>query len=171
MAKRSPHHRRAIEDLRLTIDCMPQATREAMLSGVRASERIIVGAYTDDQGGECPMLAAHRCGGRTNFLSFAISWDRFTRAGRRSRRATARELAILVDQLEGSLTSEARVDLDRAIEEHRELTARHRRSAVVDPSGEIVVRRLGRIAARRLHTESLGRGGERRQPSSVSSGG
>ena len=35
-----------------------------MLEGMDAN-RIIVGAYTDRQGGICPMLAAHRHGGRT----------------------------------------------------------------------------------------------------------
>jgi hypothetical protein len=69
-----------IERLRLAIDCMPVATREAMLEGVRANERIITGAYVDRDGGVCPMLAAHRRGGRTDFISFARSWDRFTRA-------------------------------------------------------------------------------------------
>ena len=81
----APTARGSIEDLRLTIDCMPVATRQAMLDGVQSSERIIVGAYVDGHGGVCPMLAAHRCGGRTDFLSFARSWDRFTRAGRRAR--------------------------------------------------------------------------------------
>lgn len=60
-----------IERLRLAIDCMPVATREAMLAGVIVSERILVGAYTDGDGGVCPMLAAHRGGGRTDFISFA----------------------------------------------------------------------------------------------------
>ena len=49
-----------VERLRLAIDCLPVATREAMLAGVRANERIIVGAYVDGEGGVCPMLAAHR---------------------------------------------------------------------------------------------------------------
>ena len=62
--------RRPIEDLRTAIDCMPARTREAMLEGVRSNE-IIVGAYVDRRGGVCPMLAAHRCGGRTSFVSFA----------------------------------------------------------------------------------------------------
>ena len=82
-----------VESLRLAIDCLPVATREAMLAGVRASERIIVGAYIDGDGGVCPMLAAHRSGGRTDFLSFAKSWDRFTRADGKAREATAREVA------------------------------------------------------------------------------
>src|SRR6266550_5726410 len=74
---RRKHH--SIEDLRRAIDCLPVDTRAAMLEGVRAND-IIVGAYTDRSGGVCPMLAAHRCGGRTDFLSFAHAWDRFTRA-------------------------------------------------------------------------------------------
>ena len=60
---------------------MPVVTREAMLAGVIASERILVGAYTDGDGGVCPMLAAHRAGGRTDFISFAKAWDRFARCG------------------------------------------------------------------------------------------
>jgi len=137
-----PHHRtRPIAQLRLTIDCLPVATREAMLDGVQRNERIIVGAYVDGEGGVCPMLAAHRCGGRTDFLSFAKAWDRFTRAGRRARRATAREVEILVAQLWDSLMSEADLDLDRAIGEHRDLVRRREREAA-DPPGEIVARRL-----------------------------
>src|SRR5919201_6049148 len=71
-----------IEDLRQAIDCLPLATRVAMLEGVRAN-RIIVGAYADRRGGVCPMLAAHRCGGRTNFLVFAKAWGRFAGLRRR----------------------------------------------------------------------------------------
>src|SRR2546423_13237126 len=75
--------RRPIEDLRTAIDCLPARTREAMLEGVRSNE-IIVGAYTDRSGGVCPMLAAHRCGGRTDFLSFAPPRGGFTGAPRRA---------------------------------------------------------------------------------------
>jgi hypothetical protein len=135
--------RRTVEDLRLTIDCLPLATRQAMLDGVRASERIIAGAYTDAHGGVCPMLAAHRRGGRTNFLSFARAWDRFTRAGRHARAATRRERGILIGQLEASLLSAAELDLDRAIGEHRGAVRRREREQR-DPSGEIVVRRRPR---------------------------
>ena len=70
-----------------------------MLSGVLASERIIVGAYTDGRGGVCPMLAAHRAGARTDFLSFARAWDRFARSRGASRSATDREVGILLTQL------------------------------------------------------------------------
>ena len=48
-----------------------------MLRGIDENP-IIVGAYTDKRGGVCPMLAAHRNGGRTNFASFARAWDAYT---------------------------------------------------------------------------------------------
>jgi hypothetical protein len=136
-----------LESLRIAIDCMPVATREAMLRGVRANERILIGAYVDDRGGVCPMLAAHRCGGRTDFLAFAKSWDRFGRARREARAATERELAILIRQLESSLQSSTGLELDRAIAEHRALVSRgrHRRRRLpdqADPGGEITARRL-----------------------------
>jgi hypothetical protein len=136
------HHPRTrlVESLRLTIDCLPIPTREAMLQGIEANERIIVGAYVDGEGGVCPMLAAHQAGGRTAFLPFAKAWDRFTRAGRHARLATRRELDILVGQLQASLLGEADVDLERAIEEHRELLARHEPASESDPRGEIIVR-------------------------------
>ena len=73
--------RRPARDLRDAIDCLPLRTREAMLEGIGAN-RIIVGAYTDRQGGVCPMLAAHRNGGRTSLASFARAWDRYTGAKR-----------------------------------------------------------------------------------------
>jgi hypothetical protein len=138
---------RPLESLRLAIDCMPVATREAMLDGLRSYERILVGAYVDEQGGVCPMLAAHRCGGRTDFLSFAKSWDRFARARGGRRVATDREVRMLVTQLEDSLASSGGHELDRAIAEHRALLAtsrkrRRRLAREADPRGEIRVRRL-----------------------------
>ena len=115
--------RSPIDDLRLAIDCLPVRTRRAMLDGIRSSE-IIVGAYSDRAGGVCPMLAAHRCGGRTSFVSFAHAWDRFAKA-RRARRATPRELRILEGQLEASLLAEERYDLGAAIADHEALRAAH----------------------------------------------
>jgi hypothetical protein len=109
-----------IEDLRRAIDCLPLRTREAMLDGIRA-EDIIVGAYSDRAGGVCPMLAAHRRGGRTAFVSFARAWDRFTGA-KRSRRATPRELRVLEAHLEASILAERdRSDLAGAITAHQAL--------------------------------------------------
>lgn len=99
-----------------------------MLRGVCEHERIIAGAYTDELGGVCPMLAAHRCGGRTKFLSFAKSWDRFARAGARNKRAaTPREVRILIGQLEASLASVSGLELDQAIFEHHALAACNKR--------------------------------------------
>jgi hypothetical protein len=178
MANRRNHPARPVEDLRLTIDCMPVPTRQAMLDGVQGNERIIVGAYVDGDGGVCPMLAAHRGGGRTDLLSFARAWDRFTRAGRRARRATRRELDILVGQLKDSLVSEADVDLDRAIEEHRALLSRHELTCAADPIGDIVVRgstssrpagRMSSPAPRTRGIASTGSAPPRRRPAAGSS--
>jgi hypothetical protein len=157
MPSRAHSKSRSVEDLRLTIDCLPVATREAMLRGVSGAERVIAGAYVDGQGGVCPMLAAHRAGGRTDFLAFARAWDRFTRAGRRARAATTREVSILAGQLQASLMSESGVELGRAIAEHRELRERRERltraqsafAGAADPRGEIVARRLRMPCIRR----------------------
>lgn len=110
-------------DLRLAVECLPRHTRVAMLEGIRRND-IIVGAYTDRSGGVCPMLAAHRCGGRTDFLAFAKAWDRFAKA-KRPRRATEREITTLVAMLEASLASDA--ELAPAIADHQR-TARERRA-------------------------------------------
>jgi hypothetical protein len=80
-----------------------------MLQGID-SNRIVVGAYVDPRsGGICPMLAAHRNGGRTSVASFARAWDAYTGA-KRPRRATRREVRTLRAILEDSL------DLDGTIE-------------------------------------------------------
>jgi len=143
-----------VERLRTAIDCLPVSTREAMLAGLRANERIIAGAYVDEAGGVCPMLAAHRAGGRTDLLSFARSWDRFTRTGGGARAASRREVAILTAQLEDSLMSASGLELDVAIKEHRALLrartrTRRRLPDQADPSGEIIARRLRRPWLRR----------------------
>ena len=94
--------RRVAQELRQAVDCLPVRTREAMLEGLDHNE-IIVGAYTDRSGRVCPMLAAHRHGGRTSLASFAHAWDRYTGAGRRPRPATEREVRTLRAMLEASL--------------------------------------------------------------------
>lgn len=90
--------------LRAAVEMLPERTREAMLRGIDDNE-IIVGAYTDGAGGICPMLAAHRNGGRTSFASFARAWDAYTHA-RRARPATRREIRTLRSYLELSLSAE-----------------------------------------------------------------
>jgi hypothetical protein len=81
-----------------------------MLAGIDAN-RIIVGAYTDRQGGVCPMLAAHRNGGRTSLASFARAWDRYTRARGRPRPASDREVTALRTMLEASIMLDETPDL------------------------------------------------------------
>src|SRR4051794_39884193 len=94
--------RRRAQELRQAVDCLPVRTRAAMLEGITYNE-IIVGAYTDRKGRVCPMLAAHRHGGRTSLASFARAWDRYTGASNRPRPATERELRTLRAMLETSL--------------------------------------------------------------------
>ena len=116
--------RRPARDLRTAIDCLPLQTRKAMLSGVE-SNRIIVGAYTDKKGGVCPMLAAHRNGGRTSLASFAHAWDRYTGVrGRRARAATERELSTLKTMLEASIALDDLPDISAVA---REAQARRER--------------------------------------------
>ena len=117
--------RRPIEDLRIAVECLPSTTRAAMLEGVRTWP-IIVGAYTARRGGVCPMLAAHRCGGRTDFLAFARAWDRFTHA-KRPRRATEREVATLIAYLEAGLLGDPTAEFEAAIADHQ-AAARDRRT-------------------------------------------
>jgi hypothetical protein len=103
MAKR----RNNAERLRNAVYAMPSRTAQAMLRGIR-SNRVIVGAYVDKRGGVCPMLAAHRNGGRTNFGTFARAWDAFTGANQRKpRRASRREVRTLEGYLEMALIRES----------------------------------------------------------------
>lgn len=102
MRRRTRHPAR---HLRLAVETLPRHTKEAMLRGIDAN-RIIVGAYVDPRsGGICPMLAAHRNGGRTSVASFARAWDAYTGA-KRPRRATRREVRVLRSLLESSLASD-----------------------------------------------------------------
>lgn len=125
----------AIDDLRLTVACLPRHTVVAMLEGIR-SERIIAGAYIDDDGGTCPMLAAHRRGGRTDLLAFARAWDRFAgvEEGSGARVATHHELAVLEAQLEGALLAQDTQDLGGAVAEHQ-AAARERRAREAAQTG------------------------------------
>lgn len=109
-----------------------------MLRGID-DNTIIAGAYSDPSlGGVCPMLAAHRAGGRTDLSSFARCWDLYTDA-RRPRLVTRRELRTLRMFLEHSLedvtnapgtslTDETMVDAAKRIRGER---SEHRRNAVV----------------------------------------
>jgi hypothetical protein len=125
------------------VQCLPRATRVAMLAGLDAGP-IIAGAYASGDG-ICPMLAAHRAGGRCSAAFFADAWDRFafrdvSRRGRAEtpRRVSDRELRILRMHLEASLLDEelADVTLAGALHEHRELLARRRALADREPGSD-----------------------------------
>ena len=92
--------RNAAARLRAAVELLPIETKQAMLVALD-TETIVTGAYTHD-GGVCPMLAAHRRGGRTDRESFAVCWDRYTGADK-GRRATEREIRTLRTMLEASL--------------------------------------------------------------------
>jgi len=72
------------EDLARAIEELSLVTREAMLDAVRCqATQLIAGSYVAPGGGVCPLLAAHRRGGRSHDTStttsaFADVWDRFT---------------------------------------------------------------------------------------------
>ncbi len=118
---------RPARDLRTAIDCLPLKTRKAMLGGVE-SNRIIVGAYTDRSGGVCPMLAAHRNGGRTSLASFARAWDSYTGVrGRRPRPATDRELTTLRTMLEASIALDELPTVSEVVREAQAMRAKRLR--------------------------------------------
>src|SRR3954462_1394240 len=140
--------RRTAQELRQAIDCLPKRTREAMLEGIEGNE-IIVGAYTDRDGRVCPMLAAHRNGGRTSLASFARAWDRYTGA-RRPRPASDREVRTLRAMLEASLMYADEVsELATAAAEHQALVdaqPKRARRRELRPTGE--TSRLHELAGR-----------------------
>jgi hypothetical protein len=134
MAKRRNNAQR----LRNAVYALPAKTKAAMLRGIRTN-RVIVGAYVDKRGGVCPMLAAHRNGGRTNFGTFARAWDAYTGAKQRKpRRASRREVRALEGYLELSLVRDG-IELDTGThpdrplaEEVRDVQATRRRLAEAD---------------------------------------
>ncbi len=170
MLRRRPKPHNSCQRLRLAVETMPRASREAMLKGI-ADNTIIVGAYADaSSGGICPMLAAHRNGGRTDLASFARSWDRYTGA-RRPRLATRREVRTLVSLLESSLIAEdapaesvaalaKQIRSERAAADRAEESARAAEPEAVTPPDDagmlIRIRRLRRGSA------------EKRRPAGVS---
>ena len=119
----------ALEELTEALESLPVRTRRAMLAAVRCARTpLIVGAYAARGLGVCPLLAAHRRGGRENSRStFAGAFDRFTGTPTGSPRAiTDGEREALQDLLVASL------------ERHAE-----RRAAVVLGRGTGGGRRLG----------------------------
>jgi hypothetical protein len=121
--------------LRIAVDRLPQDTKQAMLRGIDAN-RIIVGAYVDPRsGGVCPMLAAHRNGGRTSVSSFARAWDEYTQA-RRPRRATRREVRTLRSLLEATLHLDPSIEHASIAELAAQIRAERAQRAGCAPSAE-----------------------------------
>jgi hypothetical protein len=116
----------AVADLRRSIDVLPERTRQAMLVGL-ANNTVITGAFSGS-GGVCPMLAAHRAGGRTSCVSFPEAWDRFTGVHGRNicRHATEYEVGILRAEIEASLVPQPS-DLAEAIADHEKMVESRRR--------------------------------------------
>jgi len=106
-----------------------------MLEGIAAND-IIVGAYATDEG-ICPMLAAHRNGGRTSLIAFAQAWDRVAFRGQRkarARRATERELLILKTHLEASLLEEGAPETEVAMTQPGERCSSIRTAKATSPT-------------------------------------
>lgn len=121
----------AVAELRRSIDVLPERTRKAMLIGL-GNNTVITGAFTGG-GGACPMLAAHREGGRTSVCSFPEAWDKFTGvAGRQIiRQATEYEILILRREIEASLQPAGPSELGAAIAEHQASVEARRRDELV----------------------------------------
>jgi hypothetical protein len=94
-----------------------------MLVGL-GNNTVITGAFSGG-GGACPMLAAHRAGGRTSACSFPEAWDRFTGvAGRHIiRAATEYEVVILRREIEASLEPTGPSMFAEAIADHQAAVA------------------------------------------------
>jgi len=94
------------------------------------SNTVITGAFSDGTG-VCPMLAAHRNGGRTACVSFPEAWDTFCGVHGRNitRPATQEEVSVLRAQLEESISYKADTSLADAITDHLESVDRRRRMA------------------------------------------
>lgn len=150
--------RRPARDLRLAIDCLPLQTRKAMLTGVEAN-RIIVGAYTDSRGGICPMLAAHRNGGRTSLASFARAWDRYTGARGVARTASARELGTLRAMLEASILLDEMPALDPPRRPRRPTGETHRAAELRSRAGWAWLRPVRRLDEYERALEEIERAG------------
>jgi hypothetical protein len=166
-AVRRQIRRRPARDLRLAVDCLPLQTRRAMLAGVEAN-RIIVGAYTDSRGGVCPMLAAHRNGGRTSLASFARAWDAYTGARGVPRPAIERELNTLRAMLEASILLDETPALERPPRPRRPTGESHRAAELRGRPGWAWLRPFRRLDEyERALAEIEGAGAAEREPERV----
>ena len=122
----------AVAELRRSIDVLPERTRKAMLIGL-GNNTVITGAFSAGNGA-CPMLAAHRAGGRTSACSFPQAWDTFCGvAGRQIvRPATEYEVQILRREIEASLQPGPPSMFAEVIAEHQATVEPRQREALVE---------------------------------------
>ena len=131
------------EELQQAIEALSVTTRAAMLEAVRCpATRLIAGSYVAPGGGVCPLLAAHRCGGRTHdgstgVSTFADVWDRYTGASASEPRPIEQAERQM---LEGLLVASL------AREQHRHEAAERRERRDREARGAIARVRAGRGA-------------------------
>ncbi len=127
-------------ELRRSIDVLPERTRKAMLVGL-GNNTVITGAFAGAKDGACPMMAAHREGGRTSCCTFPEAWDKFTGVHGRHiiREATPYEIQILCEEIEASLVPLPNV-LSDAIAEHQAIVESRRHEATVVEEEAIAAR-------------------------------
>jgi len=118
-------------ELRRSIDVLPERTRKAMLHGL-GNNTVITGAFAASGQGACPMMVAHREGGRTSCCTFPEAWDKFTGVYGRSivREATEYEVQILCEEIQASLVPLPNV-LSDAIAEHQAIVEARRQEAEI----------------------------------------
>ncbi len=137
----------AVAELRRSIDVLPERTRKAMLVGL-GNNTVITGAFAGGDGA-CPMLAAHREGGRTSACSFPQAWDRFCGvAGRQIvRPATQNEVQILRREIVASLDAgPGPSELGAAVAEYQaSVTARQHQQVLAHQEPPVPARRRLRI--------------------------
>jgi hypothetical protein len=109
-----------------------------MLHGL-GNNTVITGAFAASNQGACPMMVAHREGGRTSCCTFPEAWDKFTGVYGRHivREATQYEVQILCEEIEASLQPLPNV-LSDAIAEHQAIVAARRQEAEVEAQQPVV---------------------------------
>jgi hypothetical protein len=126
-------------ELRRSIDVLPERTRKAMLHGL-GNNTVITGAFAAGGSGACPMMVAHREGGRTSCCSFPEAWDKFTGVYGRHivRQATEYEVQILCEEIEASLVPLPNVLSDAIAEHHAIVEARQREAEIAAAQPPVV---------------------------------
>ncbi len=119
-----------------------------MLVGL-GNNTVITGAFAGSKDGACPMMAAHREGGRTSCCTFPEAWDRFCGVHGRDivRPATEYEVLILCEEIEASLQPLPNVFSDAIAEYQASREARADADVVAERGSERVVEPEGAEAA------------------------